>query len=83
MKKDLSILRRMTICGVLAAASFAFCFFSLYDAHISAPVRALNDQSLTINATLVQDATVYEDNQRALLSVSPGDELPGRFRRQC
>lgn len=75
--------RLFNICGVLAAASFAFCFFALYDAHISAPVRALNDQSLTIDATLVQDATVYEDNQRALLSAAPGDKLPGRFRTQC
>ena len=75
--------RLFALCGMLAAFCFALGFFTVYTARVVAPLRELQDQSITVDMTLLQDAVVYEENQRALVSVEPGEGVPGRFRMQC
>ena len=69
--------------GMLAAAHLAFCGFSIYNLYIVEPIRHLNGQSLDIQAVLLEDPDVYEDSQRALLSVTHNGEVEQTFRTFC
>ena len=75
--------RLLTLMGMLAAAAFAFAGFSLFQSNVVEPVRALAERHAEITATVLQDADVYDDSQRAELSVDDNDVLPGSFRMMC
>lgn len=72
-----------TICCMLASAFLAFACFSAYQAVFVDPVRILAGTHAEITATVLKDSTVYDDNQRAELSVDDNDALPRSFRMYC
>ena len=61
--------RLLALMGMLAAVAFAFAGFSLFQSNVVEPVRALAERHAEITATVLQDADVYDDSQRAELSV--------------
>ena len=75
--------RPFAVCCMLAAASFAFSGFAVYRINVVEPVRELAGQNKEITATVLQDPDIYEDSQRAELSVDDAEWLPGSFRMQC
>ena len=75
--------RLFTICCMLAAAAFAFSGFDIYRAAVVEPVRELAGKHMEITAIVMQDPDVYEDSQRAELSVEQGTALEGSFRMLC
>lgn len=75
--------RLFTICCMLAAAFLAFSSFSVYQSVFVDPIRALAGTHAEIAATVLQDAAVYDDNQRAELLVEDNDVLPRSFRMYC
>lgn len=75
--------RVFTLLCMLAAASLAFSAFSVFHLVVVAPVRELAGRHAEITATVLQDADVYDDSQRAELSVDDNDVLPGSFRMLC
>ena len=60
-----------------------FSAFSVFHLVVVAPVRELAGRHAEITATVLQDADVYDDSQRAELSVDDNDVLPGSFRMLC
>lgn len=75
--------RLFTICAMLATINFAFSLFSLYNLFIVNPIRELNGQRMDVEVILLQDATIYDDTQRALLSVTDIAQLDRNFRIYC
>ena len=63
--------RAFTVLAMLCAAVFALVQLSLCDRYLAQPVRELNGRSAVVRATVLQDASVYEDSQRAELRVEP------------
>lgn len=76
-------IRLFTVCSMLAAAAFALSGLAVFNMAVVAPVRSMNGRNAVITATVLQDAVVYEDNQRAELSIDQGDALPRSFRALC
>ena len=72
-----------TLCCMLAAAFLALTGFSAYQSVFVDPVRILAGTHAEVTATVLQDAAVYDDNQRAELSVEDNDVLPRSFRMYC
>ena len=72
-----------TLCCMSAAIFLSFTGFSAYQAVFVEPVRMLAGTHAEITATVLQDAAVYDDNQRAELSVDDNDVLPRSFRMYC
>lgn len=70
-------------CGMLAAAALAFSLFALHETYIVTPVRKLNSHTLSVTATALSDAAVYEDSQRVKLSVDANDRIKRPFRTLC
>ncbi|MFQ9126569.1 MAG: hypothetical protein ACLR4Z_06965 [Butyricicoccaceae bacterium] len=68
---------------MLCAAVFALVQLSLCDRYLAQPVRELNGRSAVVRATVLQDASVYEDSQRAELRVEPNRYLRRSFRTYC
>lgn len=75
--------RLFTITCMLAVTALAFSAFSLYRSLLVEPVRELSGRHAEITATVMQDPDVYEDSQRAELSVDDNDFLPRSFRMLC
>ena len=75
--------RLFTVMCMLAAASFAFSGFAAYRMIRVEPVRELAGRHAEITATVLQDPDIYEDSQRAELSVDQSGFLPGSFRMLC
>ena len=75
--------RLFTITCMLAVTALAFSVFSLYRSLLVEPVRELSGRHAEITATVMQDPDVYEDSQRAELSVDDNDFLPRSFRMLC
>lgn len=67
------------ICCILTSVSFAFSFFAVYEKYIIGSIRNLKGNTLEITATVVQDADVYDDNQRAELSIDANDRIIRSF----
>lgn len=72
-----------TLCCILAVASIALAGVTVYQRIFVSPVRELNGKHAEITATVLQDAEVYEDSQRAELSVDDNDVLPRSFKMYC
>lgn len=72
-----------TLCCMLAAAFLALTGFSAYRSVFVDPVRMLAGSHAEITATVLQDAAVYDDNQRAELSVNDNTILRRSFRMYC
>ncbi|MGO5029603.1 ComEC/Rec2 family competence protein [Candidatus Agathobaculum pullicola] len=72
-----------TLCCMLAAAFLALTGFSAYRSIFVDPVRMLAGSHAEITATVLQDAVVYDDNQRAELSVNDNTILQRSFRMYC
>lgn len=72
-----------TLCCMLSAVFLALIGFSAYQSVFVEPVRILAGTHAEITATVLQDAAVYDDNQRAELSVDDNDVLPHSFRMYC
>lgn len=72
-----------TLCCMLAAAFLALTGFSAYRSVFVDPVRMLAGSHAEITATVLQDAVVYDDNQRAELSVNDNTILRRSFRMYC
>lgn len=75
--------RAFTVLAMLCAAVFALVQLSLCDRYLAQPVRELNGRSAVVRATVLQDASVYEDSQRAELRVEPNRYLRRSFRTFC
>ena len=75
--------RAVTVLAMLCAAVFALVQLSLCDRYLAQPVRELNGRSAVVRATVLQDASVYEDSQRAELRVEPNRYLRRSFRTYC
>ena len=75
--------RAFTVLAMLCAAVFALVHLSLCDRYLAQPVRELNGRSAVVRATVLQDASVYEDSQRAELRVEPNRYLRRSFRTFC
>lgn len=75
--------RTFTVLAMLCAAAFALVQLSLYDMYLVQPVRELNGRRAVVRATVLQDASVYEDGQRAELRVEPNRYLHRSFRTFC
>ena len=73
----------LAICGMLAAASLAFSGFAVYNHFVVESIRALSGRSMDIEAMLLEDPDIYEDSQRALLSVTQANGIDRTFRVQC
>lgn len=75
-------LRTVLLC--LLAAAAMLLYLTWYQAWFVSPVRQLSQQTLTISATLQEDATVYEDGeQRARLRVAQDDAIKRAFSVYC
>lgn len=72
-----------TLCCMLAAAAIALTGVTVYQRVFVSPVRELNGKHAEITATILEDAAVYEDSQRAKLSVDDNDVLPRSFKMYC
>lgn len=72
-----------TLCCMLAAAAIALTGVTVYQRVFVSPVRELNGKHAEITATVLEDAAVYEDSQRAKLSVDDNDVLPRSFKMYC
>lgn len=72
-----------TLCCMLAAAAIALTGVTVYQRVFVSPVRELNGKHAEITATVLQDTEVYEDSQRAELSVDDNDVLPRSFKMYC
>ena len=75
--------RLFSLMGMLAAVALAFSGFALFQMIVVEPVRELAGYHAEITATVLQDADVYDDSQRAELSVDDNDVLPRSFRTFC
>ena len=75
--------RLCTVFCMLAAASFALVGLNVYHAVVVEPIRTLASRHAEITATVLEDAAVYDDSQRAKLVVDDNDVLPGSFRMFC
>lgn len=75
--------RAITVLAMLCAAVFALVQLSLCDRYLAQPVRELDGRSAVVRATVLQDASVYEDSQRAELHVEPNRYLHRSFRTFC
>lgn len=75
--------RLFPLCCMAAAAFLAFTGFAVYQAVFVEPVRILAGTHAEITATVLQDAAVYDDNQRAELLVDDNDVLPRSFHMYC
>lgn len=72
-----------TLCCMLTAAAIALTGVTVYQRIFVNPVRELNGKHAEIIATVLEDATVYEDSQRARLRVDENDVLPCSFKTYC
>lgn len=72
-----------TLCCMLAAAAIALTGVTVYQRVFVSPVRELNGKHAEITATVLEDAAVYEDSQRAKLSVDDNDVLPRSCKMYC
>lgn len=72
-----------TIFCLLAAAAGALSGLAAFDRLVAAPCRALNGRNMVVTATVLEDATVYDDSQRAELLLDNDDRLPGTVRTLC
>ncbi len=75
--------RLFTVLSMLAAAALALSGLAAFNMIIVDPIRTLDGQSRIITATVMQDAAVYEKNQRAKLSIDRAVGLPRSFRTLC
>lgn len=75
--------RLFTVLAMLCAAAFALVQLSLYTRYIVQPVRELNGRRTVIEATVLEDASVYDDAQRAELRVEPNRYAKRSFRTLC
>lgn len=75
--------RLFTVLAMLCAAAFALVQLSLYAQYIAQPVRELCGRSAVIRATVLEDASVYDDAQRAELRVEPNRYAKRSFRTLC
>ena len=67
--------------AVLAAAALALTGFAAFRDLRVMPIRALDGETREITATTLQDAAVYDTDQRVLLSAETADGR--RFRMRC
>lgn len=72
-----------TLCCMLAAAAISLTGVTVYQRVFVSPVRQLNGRHAEITATVLEDAAVYDDSQRAKLSVDDNDALPRSFKMYC
>lgn len=75
--------RLFTLSCMLSAFFLASACFAAYQTVFVEPVRLLAETHAEITATVLQDAAVYEDNQRAELTVEDNDVLLRSFRMYC
>lgn len=75
--------RVFTLCCMLAAVFLALTGLTAYQSVFVEPVRMIAGTHAEITATVLQDAAVYDDNQRAELLVDENDALPRSFRMYC
>ena len=75
--------RLFTVLAMLCAAAFALVQLSLYTHYIAQPIRELCGRSTVIRATVLEDASVYDDAQRAELLFEPNRYAKRSFRTLC
>ncbi len=73
--------RLLNAFAVLAAAALALTGFAAFRDLRVAPIRALDGETQEVTATALQDAAVYDTDQRVLLSAETADGR--RFRMRC
>gem|GEM_PF-416741 len=67
------------LCCMSTSVALAFSFFAVYEKYIVSPIRDLKGSTLEITATVLQDADVYENNQRAELLIDENDRITRSF----
>ncbi len=67
------------LCCAFIAAAAAICWFSFYNELIAEPARSYKGSTIEVTATVISDADIYDDRQRAELRVK-GDTV---FKTMC